>query len=152
VTAIPRAGQRRFGAAALVSILLIAALGGNRLYMNIRPADPLPAGFVSYTPEVWAELQASGAPVLVDVYASWCPTCKAQHAILADLLADSRYRGVRGMRVDFDADREFRRVYDVQRQSTILMFVGAREVSRSVGLTSVQDIRAQVDAVVADAP
>jgi thiol:disulfide interchange protein DsbD len=40
-------------------------------------------GSVPYTPEKLAELRAAGTPVLVDMTADWCITCKAnEHAVL----------------------------------------------------------------------
>lgn len=125
-------------------LLLLAAVLAPRLYMNIRPSDPLPSRFERYTAEVFAQAQAAGGPILVDVYASWCPTCKAQHQTLRNLLDDPAFRTVRGFRVDFDEDTEFLRQYRIPTQSTILMFDGERLVSRTVGLTREADVRAQV--------
>jgi thiol:disulfide interchange protein DsbD len=40
-------------------------------------------GIVAYSPEKLAELRAAGTPVLVDMTADWCITCKAnEHAVL----------------------------------------------------------------------
>jgi thiol:disulfide interchange protein DsbD len=40
-------------------------------------------GIVPYSPEKLAELRAAGTPVLVDMTADWCITCKAnEHAVL----------------------------------------------------------------------
>ena len=38
-----------------------------------------------FEPQAFAAAQAAGGPVLVHVTAPWCPTCKAQQPILAEL-------------------------------------------------------------------
>lgn len=121
------------------------ALGGNRLWMNIRPDDPLPSGFAQYSAAEFQAAQAAGGPIMVDVYASWCSTCKAQHGALEHLLEDPRYAAIKGFRVDFEGDEEWVRAHRVHVQSTIILFDGAREVNRSAGNTSEAGIRRQVD-------
>ncbi len=113
--------------------------------MNIRPDDPLPAGFEKYTPDAFAAAQTSGATIIVDVYASWCPTCMAQHKVLDTLLQVPRYSEIKGFRVDYEGDRDFVRSHQVRVQSTIIMFRGEEEVSRSSGLTAAGPIHSQVD-------
>jgi len=130
-------------------LLIGVALGGNLLWMNIRPDDPLPAGFVQYTPAAFEAAQAAGGPIMVDVYASWCTSCKAQHAVLESLLDDPRYAGIKGFRVDFEGDAEWVRAYRVSVQSTIIMFDGRTELNRSAGNTREAGIRGQVDAALA---
>lgn len=128
-----------------VALVVVIGVGGPRLYMNVRPDDPLPAGFVQYSADALAAAQARGDTLLVDVYASWCPTCKVQHRTLATLLQDPGYAGVHGVRVDFDRDRDFVDRYRTPTQSMILIFFGDREVSRTAGLTWEEPIRAQLD-------
>ncbi len=144
--------QKLSGSVSFAPMLIGLALGGNLLWMNIRPDDPLPAGFEQYTPEGFATAQAAGGPIMVDVYASWCTTCKAQHAVLKDLLDDPRYAGIQGFRVDFEGDAEWVRAHRVAVQSTIIMFDGFEELNRSAGSTRGAAIRGQVDAALAAMP
>ncbi len=144
-----RMWKRITGSALTLPLIVLAAVGGNRLWMNIRPHDPLPARFEEYTPEAFQAAQATGRTIMVDVYAVWCPTCKAQHKSLKTFLNDPRYESVAGFRVDFDVHRDFLRAHQVRGQSTILMFHGEKELSRSMGVTSEGMIRAQVDAALA---
>lgn len=133
-------------------LMTLALLGGvalllaNPIWMNLRPPDPLPAGFEAYSADAFRSAQRAGQVVLVDVYASWCPTCKAQQEILSDLLEDPEYASTRAFRVDFDSDREFLRTHGVRSQSTLMLFEGEHEVSRSVGQTDERLIRRQVEA------
>ena len=137
------------GSLSFAPLLIGVALGGNLLWMNVRSDDPLPAGFAQYTPEAFAAAQTAGGPIMVDVYASWCTTCKAQHAVLMDLFDDPRYAGIKGFRVDFEGDEEWVRAHRVYVQSTIIMFNGFQELNRSAGSTRGAAIRGQVDAALA---
>ena len=128
-----------------VGLVIVVGVAGPRLYMNFRPADPLPAGFTQYTPEAFAEAMATDQTLLVDVYASWCPTCKVQHLALDTLLGVPRFAAVRGFRVDFEDDEAFVKAHRVVTQSTLLIFRRGKEISRSVGLTWAEDIQRQLD-------
>lgn len=130
----------------------IALLVAEPLWMNVRPPDPLPAGFEAYSAAALRSAQRAGQPVLVDVYASWCSTCKAQQTVLSDLLEDPRYASIRAFRVDFDSDREFLRTHGVRSQSTLILFEGEREISRSVGQTDERLIRKQVETALEAGP
>ena len=46
--------------------------------------------------------QAAGQPILIDVSAPWCPTCKAQAPILARLQAEPRMKSLVAFTIDFD--------------------------------------------------
>ena len=140
------------GSLSFAPVLIGVALGGNLLWMNVRSDDPLPAGFVQYTQEAFAAAQAAGGPIMVDVYASWCTTCKAQHWVLNDLLDDPRYAGIKGFRVDFEGDEEWVRAHRVSVQSTIIIFDGFEELNRSAGSTRGSSIRGQVEAALGAMP
>ena len=38
-----------------------------------------------YSAEAFKAAQASGSPILVEIHADWCPTCKAQKPIIDKL-------------------------------------------------------------------
>ncbi len=52
-------------------------LGFMLLALSALPAFA-DAKSVAYTPEVFAEAQATGKMIVVDVYADWCLTCQAR--------------------------------------------------------------------------
>ncbi|MCK6454696.1 MAG: thioredoxin family protein [Alphaproteobacteria bacterium] len=87
--------------------------------------------------------QATGRSVLIDVRASWCPTCRRQAPIIASLQEEMPNLLV--YEIDFDEDRELLRRFRVSRQSTLIMFKGDREVGRSIGDTNPASIRALVE-------
>ncbi len=97
--------------------------------------------FVPYSAQAFAEAQQNDRTILVDVYATWCPTCKRQEPILEALATDPALEGVLAMRVDWDKDKAFLRAHRIPRQSTILVFKGTRETARSVAETNAQALR-----------
>lgn len=91
--------------------------------------------FSNFTNEAFTAAQKDGKRVLVDVWASWCPTCKAQGAILKGLLDAPENKDVVMFRVNFDTQLDVLKAFKVQSQSTLIMFKGGKETARSVGDT-----------------
>ena len=87
-------------------------------------------------------LQASGKPILVDVRADWCPTCKAQAPILSSLLATPAFKDYTVLEVDFDTQPDALRQFKVTQQSTLIVFKGKAEKGRSTGDTRKDSIEA----------
>ena len=81
-------------------------------------------------------LTASGKPVVLDISATWCPTCKEQKPIIDGLMKQPAYKDVTLMTIDFDANKPTLKKFKVTMQSTLVAFKGAKEVGRSVGDTS----------------
>jgi thioredoxin 1 len=86
--------------------------------------------------------QASGKPILIDVSASWCPTCRAQAPILSKLMGDPRFKNVVAFNVDYDSQKDVLKRFNVQRQSTLVVFKGKQEAGRSTGDTNPASIEA----------
>ena len=84
--------------------------------------------------------QAAGKPILVEVSAPWCPVCKAQAPILARLRNDARFKDLVSFNVDFDSQKDLLRTFNVQKQSTLIVFKGKREAGRSTGDTNAASI------------
>ena len=89
-----------------------------------------------------AEAQKTGKPVLVEVGAPWCPTCKAQQPILGRLLTTDKFKSFVKLDIDFDSQKDDLRALKAQTQSTLIVFKGAQEVGRSVGDTNAASIEA----------
>jgi thiol-disulfide isomerase/thioredoxin len=89
-------------------------------------------------------LTASGKSVVLDISASWCPTCKAQKPIIDGLMKQPAYNDVTLMTIDFDADKPTLKKFKVTMQSTLVAFKGAKEVGRSVGDTSPTGLEALI--------
>ncbi|HUW38267.1 MAG TPA: thioredoxin family protein [Rhodocyclaceae bacterium] len=87
-------------------------------------------------------LNQAGKPILVYIHADWCPTCKAQDPIINELLKTPALRDITALRVDFDHQKDVVRHFEVQYQSTLIVFKGGREVGRSTGDTRKASIAA----------
>jgi len=119
-------------------------LFANSLLILAAMALPTWAGAQeSSEPRSFEDALAAG-PVVVHVFASWCPVCKAQKPILSALATDQALAGVRFVTVDFDKDRQFLRTYRVGNQSVILVFKNGQEAARLIGITDAENIRARL--------
>ena len=86
--------------------------------------------------------QSAGQPIVVDIAATWCPTCAAQKPIIEALAADPAYEDMVVFHVDFDAQKDVVRSLGAQMQSTLIAYDGETETSRSVGDTNTESIGA----------
>ncbi|EKS7792355.1 thioredoxin family protein [Edwardsiella piscicida] len=89
-----------------------------------------------YSDAAFTQAQASGAPVLVDVYADWCPVCKRQERELTPLFAQPAQRDLRVFKVNFDTQKAALQQFRVSQQSTLILYRNGQEVRRSIGETS----------------
>jgi thioredoxin 1 len=100
---------------------------------------------VPFSEDAFKAAQASGSPILVEIHADWCPTCKAQKPILDQLTSASKFKDLKIFRVDFDAQKPIVKQFKAQMQSTLIVFKGAKEEGRSVGDTKQASIAALLD-------
>ncbi|WP_028731151.1 thioredoxin family protein [Pandoraea sp. E26] len=109
-----------------ISFLALSALAGIANAGEIKP----------FSQVEFDRLTHAGQPVVVDVSATWCPTCKAQRPILEKLMKQPTYKDVTLLTVDFDSEKNTVRAFKVSMQSTLVGFKGTKEVARSVGDTT----------------
>jgi len=102
------------------------------------------AGWQAYNAGAFAAAQAADKTIVVDVHASWCPTCRAQAPILDELRTELASDKVTFIKVDFDKQKAFLRAHRIPRQSTVLVFKGQREVAHSIAETDRKRLRAVV--------
>ena len=107
-------------------------------------AQPVFARAQRFTQAAFDAAKAAGKPILVEVTAPWCPTCRAQQPILQKLTTDPRFRDLVVLTVDFDSQKDVLRSLNVQSQSTLVVFKGRQEVGRSAGDTNEASITALV--------
>ncbi|MBV2150097.1 thioredoxin family protein [Sphingobium sp. AS12] len=86
--------------------------------------------------------QAAGKPVLVDVHAPWCPTCRAQAPTIDSLATDPAYQSLTILRLDYDHQTAEKKALGVRMQSTLIAYKGRTEVGRIVGVTDPAQLRA----------
>lgn len=107
------------------------------------PALAAPA-WTTYSASSFNSAQAAGKTIIVDIYADWCPTCKAQKPILDELRGETQLKDAVFVKVNFDNEKAFLRAHRIPRQSTILVFKGKRETVRSIAETNRTKLRAVV--------
>jgi thiol-disulfide isomerase/thioredoxin len=99
----------------------------------------------AYTPQGFEAAQAAGQPILVEIHAPWCPTCKAQAAILDRLEGDKKFASLQVFHVDFDSQKEAVQSFGAKMQSTLVVFKGKAETGRSAGVSDAGAIAALLD-------
>jgi thiol-disulfide isomerase/thioredoxin len=117
------------GALALIAAL---GLGAPAVAMEKKPFDA----------KAFESAQAAGKPILLEVHAPWCPTCRAQQPILSRLSKSEKFKDIVRFNIDFDSQKELLRKFNVRMQSTLIVFKGKREAGRSAGDTNAASIEA----------
>jgi len=126
--------RRRFLAQPFLAAILVLAAG------HVARA----ATEVAFTGQAFAQAQAEGKPILVDIWASWCPTCAAQAPTLGQIKADPAFKDLLILKVDFDTQKDVVRQMGARMQSTLIAFHGSAEKGRSTGDTNAESIKALV--------
>lgn len=122
--------RRSFALMLTTASLLAGALPAAAF--EVRPYDKATAD----------KLIASGKPVVIHVYASWCLQCHMQESILNGLKTDTTYDKITFFRVDYDKQKDIVAALNCPR-STVIAYKGGKETSRmSWGMTeaSVTDV------------
>ena len=76
---------------------------------------------------------ASGRPVLVEVTASWCPTCRLQTQAVGIAINQARFARFTTFVADIDKHREALVTLGVSVQSTLIVYINGQEIARSIG-------------------
>ncbi len=124
---------------------LIAAL----VFMLALPLSAMALDKEPFSEQRFDELQAAGEVVLVDVYATWCPTCKKQQDILSQYRAENPDKPFHILVVDFDDDKQWVKHFRAPRQSTLLLYAGEEQFWFSVAETRKEVIFRELDKALA---
>jgi thiol-disulfide isomerase/thioredoxin len=122
------------------SLLTIAAASALAPAGVLTPATAFAAEELPFTRQAFQTAQKEGKSILVEIHASWCPTCQAQKPILSKLFADPKFKNLAVFRVDFDSQKDEVRNFKARIQSTLITYKGNEEVARSVGDTNAASI------------
>ena len=107
----------------------------------------LPASAAEWKPFTQADFAAAkkdGKSILVDIFAVWCPVCRAQNPILTQLTREPEFNDLVVFKIDFDTQKADVRELKATSQSTLIAFKGETEKARSVGDTNPASIAALV--------
>jgi thiol-disulfide isomerase/thioredoxin len=86
--------------------------------------------------------QKAGKPILVEIDASWCPTCAKQRPIIGQLETTPEFANLVILKVDFDKQKDVVREMGANMQSTLVAFHGTQKRDFSVGETDPGKIKA----------
>jgi thiol-disulfide isomerase/thioredoxin len=125
----------------LVALVLAATLAAP-FAGPVRAAPPVAQPFDG---AAYDAALASGRPMLVEITADWCPTCRKQKQVFADLLQDPRYEDLLILSVDFDREKAVVQSLGAQTQSTLIVYAGGKETARAVGTAREKKIKALLD-------
>ncbi|MEM9310306.1 MAG: thioredoxin domain-containing protein [Pseudomonadota bacterium] len=123
---------------------LIAAIGALFVGAMQLSAAADTAGWTTYDEAEFMMAQKKGKTIVVDVYADWCPTCRAQAPILEELRTEKQSGNVLFVKVNFDKEKAFLRAHRIPRQSTVLVFKGMEEKARTIAQTNRTALRGAV--------
>ena len=98
----------------------------------------------------FAASQQQGARILIDISATWCPTCKAQKPIIEGIAERPENANLIIYDVDFDSMKDVVRGFGARLQSTLIAYLGNVETARSVGDTDPASIEALITSNSAD--
>ena len=124
--------------------LLIAAIGAFVVGASQLTAQANASNWITYDEAEFMMAQKKGKTIVVDVYADWCPTCRAQAPILEELRQERQSADVLFVKVNFDEEKAFLRTHRIPRQSTVLVFKGMDETARSIAQTNRTQLRSVV--------
>lgn len=85
--------------------------------------------FKPFTKEAYAKAMAEGKTTLVFFHAPWCPVCRAQEPKVLAHLNDTA-KDVVAFKVDYDSNVELRKEMKVDKQSTLILANGMKELAR----------------------
>jgi thioredoxin 1 len=134
---------RFFASQAATENLMRLILIATTLLLAMLAAVAVPTGAFEkrkYDDAAFKAAQSANKSILVDVTATWCPTCKAQHKVLDSLAKRPEFAGIVVFEVDFDTQKDALKAFNARQQSTLIAFKGAQETKRLVGETGTDSI------------
>ena len=100
---------------------------------------------ISYSENHLTAAMKSGEPFFVAFHKKGCPDCARQQDALNSLYADPAYDSLKVLVVDYSHDTNSLKKFNVGRQTTLILYKGDKELSRSEGLISKTQILTQLN-------
>jgi len=113
----------------IVSALLISAAAMAHA-LEVKP----------YSAAALAEAEKANRPVALQFHADWCPTCRVQDKVVQGLMTEKGL-DLTILKVNYDTERDLKRRFRVNAQSTLIVLRGQKETARSVNDTTADGIR-----------
>jgi thioredoxin 1 len=118
---------------------LLTALSAIAIVATSAPAMAGP--IQTYSVTAFKAAQKAGKPILVDVHADWCPTCRRQAPTIVEISRDPAFAKLVIFKIDFDKQVAEREALNARKQSTLIVYKGSIEKGRATGIVDRADIR-----------
>ncbi len=86
------------------------------------------------------EVMHSDKPVLIDFWASWCGPCKMMSPVI-DEIAEEMGDSIKVCKINIDEEQNLAVKYNVMSIPTFIVLKDGKEVDRSVGVQSKDEIK-----------
>jgi thioredoxin 1 len=126
-------------------IKYIPSFAAIALAVNLIAASALAGEIKPYNEAAFSEAKAAGKTVLLDFHADWCPVCRKQGPLLGSLVQEDKLKDIAAFKVNYDDETALKKQLKVTSQSTLIVFKGEQLVSRAVGVTDKDKIRALIE-------
>lgn len=93
------------------------------------------ANFEAFTEARFNELNANNQPFVVDVFATWCPTCKKQNKVMTRYFEENKNSKLVVLKVNYDDQKPWVKFFKAPRQSTLVFYNQGKEVDRAIAQT-----------------
>ncbi len=99
-----------------------------------------------FTDQTAREAIASGQPVVIDCWATWCGPCIKLGPVIEELADKYEGKALIG-KLNIDDDTEFPSEYSVRNIPTVLFFKDGQLKDRSVGLVKLTDLEQRLEKI-----
>ena len=86
------------------------------------------------------EVMNSDKPVLIDFWASWCGPCRMMSPVI-DEIAEEMGDSIKVCKINIDEEQNLAVKYNVMSIPTFIVLKAGKEVDRSVGVQSKEEIK-----------
>jgi thioredoxin 1 len=101
------------------------------------------------TNEEFEKIIASGKPVLVDYFATWCGPCQMMGPILEDMAKNYKnIDKIEIVKVDIDELRKPAEKYNIMSVPTFMLFKDGKDVETMVGMRSQEVLEEKLDKLI----
>ena len=94
----------------------------------------------TFNKELFDKAQADGKVVIVSSWIKYCTSCASQMKVLNKAKKEGKLSDIDFTNIEYFAfdvtNKEIANLFDIQYQTSLLIFVGSKEVYRSIGETT----------------